>query len=81
MIGGTLRVKQCISRLCAKHITAKLFWQPQNTITGPSLARRRNVIEAAFRWCVDDGPTLNAGLGSFVIFRGSLLELLKTLFL
>ena len=24
----------------------------------------------AFRWQADDGPTLNAGLGSFVIFQG-----------
>ena len=24
----------------------------------------------AFRWRADDGPTLNAGFGSFVIFQG-----------
>ena len=23
---------------------------------GPPLARRRNVLKMAFRWCVDDGP-------------------------
>ena len=32
------------------------------TISGPSKARRRNVISMAFRWRVDVGPTLNAGL-------------------
>ena len=37
--------------------------EDQNTaINGPSSARQRNVIEMAFRWRADDGPTLNAGL-------------------
>ena len=31
----------------------------------------------AFRWRVDDGPTLKAGLGSFVIFQGSEPVLLR----
>ena len=34
---------------------------PNTTISGPSTARKRNAI-AAFRWRVDDGPTLNASL-------------------
>ena len=35
---------------------------PNNTKSGPSSARQRNVIEMAFRWRDDNGPTLNAGL-------------------
>ena len=36
---------------------------PNTTIiSGPSLARQRNAIYMAFRWCADDGATLNAGL-------------------
>ena len=34
---------------------------PYTTINGPLLARQQNAI-FAFRWRVDDGPTLNAGL-------------------
>ena len=30
--------------------------------SGPLSARLRNVIEMAFHWQADDGPTLNAGL-------------------
>ena len=32
------------------------------SISGPSLAHKRNNISMVFRWCDDDGPTLNAGL-------------------
>ena len=35
---------------------------PNNTKSGPSSARQRNVIEMAFRWRDDNGPTLYAGL-------------------
>ena len=35
---------------------------PNTAINGPLSARQRNVIEMAFRWRADDGPTLNAGL-------------------
>ena len=35
---------------------------PNNTKIGPSSTRQRNVIEMAFRWRDDNGPTLNAGL-------------------
>ena len=31
------------------------------TKSGPSSAHQGNAIEMAFRWCVDDGPTLNYG--------------------
>ena len=35
---------------------------PPNTTKGwPSLVRQRNDIEMAFRWLVDDDPTLSAG--------------------
>ena len=47
---------------------------PSTTISGPSSTRQRNAIKwrflMAFRWRVDDGPTLNAGL-LVAIFRGS----------
>ena len=32
------------------------------TISGPSLARKRNAIEKAFCWRAVDGPTLKADL-------------------
>ena len=32
------------------------------TISRPSLTHQQNTIYMAFRWCADDGPTLNAGL-------------------
>ena len=32
------------------------------TKNGPSSARQRNAIEMAFRWRVDNGPPLSAGL-------------------
>ena len=35
---------------------------PNTALIGLSSARQRNAIEMAFRWCADDGPTLNAGL-------------------
>ena len=35
---------------------------PNTTISGPSSARQRNAISMLFRWRVDDGPTMNAGL-------------------
>ena len=38
------------------------FEDPNITKNGPSSARQRNVIEIAFRWRADDGPTLNASL-------------------
>ena len=44
---------------------------PTTTISGPSSARKRNAIYMAFRWRVDDGPTLNAGLVALGFFRGS----------
>ena len=28
----------------------------------------------AFRWCTNDGPTLNAGFAALWFFRGSVLE-------
>ena len=33
---------------------------PNTTISGPSSSRQRNAIKMTFRWCADDGPTLNA---------------------
>ena len=44
---------------------------PNTTKDGPSLARQRNAILMAFRWCVDDGPTFNAGFVALGIFRES----------
>ena len=35
---------------------------PNTTRNGPSSTRQRNAILMSFRWCADDGPTLNAGL-------------------
>ena len=44
----------------------QLFYErredPDTTKSGSSSARQRNAIEMAFRWRVDDGPTLNVGL-------------------
>ena len=37
---------------------------PNTTIRGRSSARQRNAIYMEFRWCADDGPTLNAGLAA-----------------
>ena len=37
---------------------------PNSTKSGPSSAHQRNAIKMAFRWRVDDGPTLNAGLAA-----------------
>ena len=38
-------------------------WEdPNTTISGLSMACQRNAILLAFRWCADDGPTLNASL-------------------
>ena len=42
---------------------------PNTTICGPTSARKRNAIQMAFRWRVDDGPTLNAGLVALCFFR------------
>ena len=33
-----------------------------STKSGPASVRKRKAILMAFRWRVDDGPTLNAGL-------------------
>ena len=38
---------------------------PNTTISGPSSARQQNAIKMVFRWCANDGPTLNAGLVAF----------------
>ena len=38
---------------------------PNSTKSGISSARQRNAILMAFRWRVDDGPPLNAGLVAF----------------
>ena len=35
---------------------------PNTTMSGRVSARQRNVIQMAFRWRADDGPTLNAVL-------------------
>ena len=43
---------------------------PNTTIDGPLSARQRNAIEMAFRWRVDVGPTLKAGLVALYFFRG-----------
>ena len=35
---------------------------PNTAINGPSSAHQLNAIKMVFRWRVDDGPPLNAGL-------------------
>ena len=40
----------------------KLMRDPNTTIRGPSLAHQRNAIYMAFRWHVNGGPILIAGL-------------------
>ena len=35
---------------------------PNSTKSRPSSARLRNAIEMAFRWRVENGPSLNVGL-------------------
>ena len=35
---------------------------PNTTISGSLSANYRKAIEMAFRWCADDGQTLNVGL-------------------
>ena len=48
-------------------------WEdPNTTISGLSMACQRNAILLAFRWCADDGQTLNASLVALCdFFRGS----------
>ena len=50
---------------------------PNITSIGPSLARQRKAIEMAFRWRVDDGPTLNAGMVALWFLRESRPVLLR----
>ena len=45
------------------------FIRRNTTISGPSSARQRHAIYMAFRWRADDGPTFNADLVAFVIFK------------
>ena len=35
---------------------------PNATKIGPSSARQHNANEMAFRWCANNGPSLNDGL-------------------
>ena len=44
---------------------------PNTALNGPSSACQQNAIEMAFGWRADNGPTLNTGLVSLWLFRGS----------
>ena len=49
-------------------------------LEGGGRIQTNTTIEMAFRWCADDGLTMNAGLVALWLFRGSGLVLIRTLY-